>query len=307
LRRAFQRALTCLLPVLLRSLRQKPNILSVIAAWFKGEYCAIYLTKKCGAMPTTVINELKHEIWQLLREYQQSPCANVRNQLVKLNFGLVRKEAHYWLNQCHESYEDLIQVGCLGLIRAIERFEISKGHAFSSFAIPYIRGEIQHYLRDKGVTVRIPRRWLALQQQAIGVSRSLREKYNRQPTDSELAAALAISLEEWQEIKLAWANRSPLSLDVPVQDGEEGSTLLGELVPDNHYRSFQLAQEDQMRLQQALVQLEQRTREVLEFVFLHDLTQKQVAERLGISVVTVSRRVKKGLDSLKHIMCMAEE
>jgi RNA polymerase sigma-B factor len=258
-------------------------------------------------MPTTVTNELKHEIWQLLREYQQSRSETVRNQIVKLNFGLVRKEAHYWINQCHETYEDLLQVGCLGLIRAIEKFEISKGNAFSSFAIPYIRGEIQHYLRDKGVTVRIPRRWLALQQQSIGLSRSLREKYNRQPTDSELATALEISPQEWQEIKLAWVNRAPLSLDVPVQDGEEGATCLGELVPDPHYRSFQLAQEDQIRLQQALVQLEKRTREVLEFVFLHDLTQKQVAERMGISVVTVSRRVKKGLDSLKDLMCVAED
>jgi RNA polymerase sigma-B factor len=258
-------------------------------------------------MTTTATNELKHENLQLLREYQQSPSETVRNQLVKLNFGLVRKEAHYWINQCGESYDDLLQVGCLGLIRAIERFAISKGHAFSSFAIPYIRGEIQHYLRDKGVMVRIPRRYLALQQQAIGVSRSLREKYNRQPTDSELAAALAISPNEWQEIKLASINRAPLSLDVPIQDGEEGATCLGELVPDPHYRSFQLAQEDQLRLQQALVQLENRTREVLECVFLQDLTQKQVAEHLGISVVTVSRRVKKGLGLLKHIMCTAED
>lgn len=258
-------------------------------------------------MPTLATinsNELKQEVWQLLRSYQRDKSADIRNQLVKLNFGLVRREAHYWINQCHESYEDLLQVGCLGLIRAIERFEISKGHAFSSFAIPYIRGEIQHYLRDKGVTVRIPRRWLAIQQQAIGISRSLREKYNRQPTDAELANALEISTEEWQEIKLAWANRAPLSLDVPVQDGEEGAASLGELVPDTNYRSFQLAQEDQIRLQQALLQLEQRTREVLEFVFLHDLTQKEVAERMGISVVTVSRRVKKGLDSLKNLMCV---
>jgi RNA polymerase sigma-B factor len=258
-------------------------------------------------MPTTVSNELKYEIWQLLREYQQSPSAVVRNKLVKLNIGLVRKEAHYWINQCHETYEDLLQVGCLGLIRAIEKFDISKGHAFSSFAIPYIRGEIQHYLRDKGVTVRIPRRWLALQQQAIGISRSLRDKYNRQPTDLELAAALEIPPEEWQEIKLAWVNRAPLSLDVPIQDGEEGATCLGELVPDHRYRSFQLAQEDQLRLQQALFQLEKRTREVLEFVFLHDLTQKQVAEELGISVVTVSRQVKKGLSSLKHLMGATED
>jgi len=79
------------------------------------------------------------------------------------------------------------------------------------------------------------------------------------------------------------------------------------MVPDHSYRSFQLAQEDQLRLQQALLQLENRTRQVLEFVFLHDLTQKQVAEKLGISVVTVSRRVKKGLNSLKHLMVTAED
>lgn len=253
-------------------------------------------------MTTITTNELKQEIAQLLKQYQQSRSERVRNQLVQLNFGLVRKEALYWMNQCHENYEDLLQVGSMGLIRAIEKFELSKGHAFSSYAVPYIRGEIQHYLRDKGVTVRIPRRWLAIQQQAVCLTRCLREKYNRQPTDVELAAGLEISVHEWQEIKLAWINRDPLSLDVPIKDDEEGSTCLGELVPDHNYRSFQLAQEDQLRLQQALVQLEERTRQVLEYVFLHDLTQKQAAEQLGISVVTVSRRVKKGLDALKNIM-----
>jgi RNA polymerase sigma-B factor len=253
-------------------------------------------------MSTTLSHTLKNDSLQLLREYQKTRSAAIRNQLVQLNFGLVRKEAHYWTNQCSEGYEDLLQVGCLGLIRAIERFQIGKGNAFSSFALPYIRGEIQHYLRDRGSSVRIPRRWLTLQRQAVGVTRQLQAKLNRQPTDAEVAAAIAVSPEEWQEIKLACQNRAPLSLDTPIGDEEEGATSLGEMVPDPHYRSFQLAQEDQIRLQQALVQLENRTREILEFVFLHDLTQKEVAELLDISVVTVSRRVKKGLDSLKQLM-----
>jgi RNA polymerase sigma-B factor len=253
-------------------------------------------------MPTPISYELKHETLRLLREYQQLGSAEIRNQLVHLNFGLVRKEAHHWVNQCTESYEDLLHVGCIGLIRAIERFDTTKGTAFSSFAIPYIRGEIQHYLRDRGCSVRIPRRWLALRQQSVEITQELRVQFNRQPTDSEIAAALEISLAEWQEIKLAHQNREPLSLDTPVRDVEEGTTSLGELVPDPRYRSFQLAQEDQIRLQQALANLEKRTREILEFVFLHDLTQKEVAELLDISVVTVSRRVKKGLDSLKKLM-----
>ena len=129
-----------------------------------------------------------------------------------------------------------------------------------------------------------------------------REKFNRQPTDSEIAQVLENSLKEWQEIKLAFQNREPVSLDVKISNGGEGQTNLGELVPDINYRSFQLAQEDQIRLQQALGQLEEKTRNILEFVFLKDLTQRETAEQLGISVVTVSRRVKKGLEVLKSNM-----
>jgi RNA polymerase sigma-B factor len=87
-----------------------------------------------------------------------------------------------------------------------------------------------------------------------------------------------------------------------VSNDEDEHTHLGELVVDPQYRSFQLAQEDRLRLQQALAQLEEKTRHILEFVFLRDLTQKEAAEQLGISVVTVSRRMKKGLEYLKESM-----
>ncbi|MBD2136150.1 sigma-70 family RNA polymerase sigma factor [Anabaena sp. FACHB-1237] len=254
---------------------------------------------------TSNANELKQQITQLLKQYEQSRSERVRNQLVELNFGLVRKEALYWMNQCHESYDDLLQVGSIGLIKAIEKFELSKGHALSSYAVPYIRGEIQHYLRDNCVTVPIPRHWVTIQQKSVLLTHCFQEKYNRQPTDVELAAGLKISVDEWQKIKLAWINRNPLSLDVTIKNHEQESTCLNELVPDHNYRSFQLAQEDQLLLQQALMQLEERTRQILEYVFLHDLTQKEVAEQLGISIVTVSRRIKKGLYALKNFIFAA--
>jgi RNA polymerase sigma-B factor len=92
-----------------------------------------------------------------------------------------------------------------------------------------------------------------------------------------------------------------------MQDEDSLSACLGDLLPDPKHKSFQLAQEDQIRLQQALHQLEQRTREVLEFVFLCDLTQKETAERLGISAVTVSRRVKQGLQHLRALMTSSED
>jgi RNA polymerase sigma-B factor len=244
--------------------------------------------------------DIRQDSLQLLKIYQSNSTAEIRNRIVELNIGLVRKEAHYWVNQCHESYEDLMQVGCIGLIRAIERFQLSKGKAFSSFAIPYIRGEIQHYLRDRSTCVKIPRRWLQLRQQASKVTSQLRAELNRPPTEEEIMMRLNISVAEWQEVKLAAQNRQPLSLDVPVESAEgEDLTSLGELVPDPQYRSFQLAQEDRIRLQQGLAALEKRARNILEFVFLHDLTQKEVAEMLGVSVVTVSRHLKKGLAFLK--------
>ena len=258
-------------------------------------------------MIATLSKELKSDSLTLLQQYQQSSSTELRNRLVQMNLGLVRKEAHRWVGHSSESFDDLMQVGSLGLIRAIERFDPFKGNAFSSFAVPYIRGEIQHYLRDKSPQVRIPRKWHELQRQAINVTRTMRDELQRQPTDVEVAQALDICQKEWQEVKLACCNRSILSLDAPVNGSEQESMSLGELLPDRGYHSFQLAQEDQIRLRQALSKLEKRTSDVLEFVFFHDLTQKETAEALGISAVTVSRQVKKGLVALRQMLKGAED
>ena len=252
---------------------------------------------------TTCVNEnLKIDSLYLFQQYFKKPTTQTRNQIMELNFGLVKKEAYHWLNQCNESFEDLLQVGCIGLIRAIERFDLEKGNAFSSFAIPYIRGEIQHYLRDKSPTLRIPRRWLELRQKSISFVHGFREQHHRQPTNLEIAHHLEVSVKEWQDIKLAYQNRKPLSLDISVNNDLDSQTSLCDLVADPKYKSFHLVYEDRVRLQQALAELEERTRDVLEFVFLHDLTQKETAQKLGISVVTVSRQLKKGVNLLKKSM-----
>jgi RNA polymerase sigma-B factor len=246
--------------------------------------------------------ELKQESLELLQQFQSDPSTRLRNELVQLNIGLVRKEVHHWLKQCNETYDDLLQVGCLGLIRAIERFDLSQGHAFSSFAIPYIRGEIQHYLRDRSPSMRVPRQWLTLHRQAKKVIRQLNSELKRTPSDEEIAEALGVPVSEWLDVQLALQNRSPLSLDAPVAEEDDHSTSLGATVTDRQYRSFQLAEEDRILLQQGLAKLESGTCKVLEFVFLQDLTQKETADRMGISAVTVSRRLKKGLSSLQRIM-----
>jgi RNA polymerase sigma-B factor len=253
-------------------------------------------------MTTAMGDKIKYQTLQLLQQYQQSGDIAIRNQIVNLNIGLVRKEAHHWTKQCGESFDDLLQVGSLGLLRAIERFTMDRGNAFSSFASPYIRGEIQHYLRDKSSTVRIPRRVLQLRQQSNKFIQSFRKTNQRQPSSQEIVAHLEISIADWQDINLAYQNRAPISLDLDVSSESNDSTCLADLVPDPQHKSFQLAFEDQIRLQEGLAQLEEHTRKVLEFVFLQDLTQKEAAEIMGISVITVSRRIKKGISSLKNIM-----
>ncbi|MEL6581428.1 MAG: RNA polymerase sigma factor SigF [Cyanobacteria bacterium J06607_15] len=252
---------------------------------------------------TACINQkIKIDSLSLFHEYQKEHSTSTRNKIMELNFGLVKKEAYHWVNQCSETFEDLIQVGSIGLIRAIERFDVEKGNAFSSFAIPYIRGEIQHYLRDKSPTLRIPRRWLELRQKSITFIHKFRDLHHRQPNNQEIASYLEVSIKEWQDIKLAYQNRKPLSLDISVNNDLDTQTSLGDMVADPKYRSFHLVYEDRVRLQQALGELEERTRDVLEFVFLHDLTQKETAQMLDISVITVSRQLKKGLNTLKKSM-----
>lgn len=230
--------------------------------------------------------------------YKQRPSIKLRNDLVRLNAGLVRKIAHRVSHQCAEPYEDLEQIGYLGLIRAIERFDPSQGCAFSSFAVPYIRGEMLHFLRDRGSTVKIPRRWQDLQKASQKMQADLLRRYGRQPSDYEMADALDISVKEWRQVKMANKNRMPLSLDATVCHQTDSTITLGDTLPDMHYQLLQALEEDRQQLQRALSQLEDKTRSAIEFVFFKGLSRKEVAERIGVSPMTVTRRIQRGVDQM---------
>jgi RNA polymerase sigma-B factor len=247
-------------------------------------------------------SDLKHQSFAWLKSYRATGDIRLRNRLVQANLGLVRQEVYRCQACSRESFEDLMQVGTLGLIQAIERFDVERGVALSSFALPYVRGAIRHYLRDQSPTMRLPRRWQEMQQRATQWVAQWQQTQGRQPTATELAAGLGISVQECQEAQVAWQNQSLLSLDMCVGDEEGRPLSLGEQICDPEYRSFQLAQEDRLQLEQCLLRLESRTREILEFVFLHEFTQKEVADYLKVSVVTVSRHIKKGLKRLQELL-----
>lgn len=249
---------------------------------------------------------LQSQTMELLVSYRQQPSVRLRNRLVRLNMGLVRKVAHRLAHQCAEPYEDLEQCGYLGLITAIERFDPAQGYAFSSFAVPYIRGEILHFLRDRANTVRIPRRWQQLNREGTKVRQALVMELGRQPNDQEIADKLDLSMNEWRSVKLAASNRVPLSLNARVSSSHhqqsDSAMTLGDTLMDARCQILKLNEEDRLELQHALSQLEDKTREMIESVFLHHLSRQEVAQRIGVSPVTVTRRIKKGIEELVMLL-----
>jgi RNA polymerase sigma-B factor len=239
---------------------------------------------------------------ELFIAYYQNPSIEVRNQLVRLNIGLVRKIAHRVSWQCTEPYEDLEQIGFLGLIRAIERFNPHQGCAFSSFAVPYIRGAMLHFLRDHGSLVKIPRRWQELQQEGQRVSKKLAATLGRLPKDAEIAQELKVSLKDWQESQLALQNRSPLSLDATVEQMVDCPLTLGDMLPDSHDEALRHREEDRQQLQGAMSQLEEKTQAAIELVILREIPRQEVAKRMGVSPITISRHVKRGVNQLVSLL-----
>lgn len=239
---------------------------------------------------------------QLLISYYQNPSIALRNRLVKLHTGLVRKMAHHFSRQCTEPYDDLEQIGYLGLIRAIERFNPNQGYAFSSFAVPYIRGEILHFLRDRSSLVKIPRRWHELHQQGQKARKELTLVLGRCPTDTEIAQKLGVSVQEWRESSLAAQNRILLSLDTTVIQHVERPITLGEALPDTHSTARQQQEEERQQLQGAISQLEEKTRTAVECVFLKEFSRKEAAKRIGTSPMTVTRYLQRGKKQLVSLL-----
>ncbi|MEO0406339.1 MAG: sigma-70 family RNA polymerase sigma factor, partial [Cyanobacteria bacterium P01_A01_bin.135] len=184
------------------------------------------------------------------------------------------------------------------LIRAIERFDPTQGCAFSSFAVPYIRGEMLHFLRDRGSSVRVPRRWQDLQKEGQRQQARLARELGRQPLEQELVEVLNVSVTDWRQARLAMKNRAPLSLDATISHQTDSTITLGDTLPDLGYQTLQQREEDRQLIQRALGQLEDRTRTIIEAVFLKGMSRKDVAARIGVSPMTVTRRIQKGLKEM---------
>ncbi|MFD6419940.1 RNA polymerase sigma factor SigF [Streptomyces sp. NPDC060194] len=210
-----------------------------------------------------------------------------RNTLIELNLALVRFAASRFRNRA-DQMEDIVQVGTIGLIKAIDRFDLSREVEFATFAVPYIVGEIKRFFRDTSWAVHVPRRLQELRIDLAKASDLLAQRLDRAPTTAELAAHLGISEEEAVEGIIASNGYSAGSIDLPSDESAEHTSAplaerIGGVDPELEIT------ENVQALKPLLDALDPRERQILQMRFGDELTQAEIGAELGISQMHVSR------------------
>ena len=197
-----------------------------------------------------------------------------------------------------EPLDDLVQVGYVGLLMAIERFEPDRGLEFSTFATPTILGEIKRYFRDKSWTVRIPRRLQELNQRSRITGERLQHELGRAPSVQELAEAMGVSTEEVLEAYEASPAQQTVPLDGPASgDDDSASPSLGDRLGGEDANLERVEFRD--LLGSAMEHLSPRERQIMNLRFIEELPQSEVAKRLGISQMHVSRLQRAAVEQLR--------
>lgn len=227
---------------------------------------------------------------ELFRRYKEEGDEEARNQLVVNHLNLVRYLASKFANR-GEQLEDLIQVGTIGLIKAIDRFDPNRGLEFTTYATPTIMGEIKRHFRDKGWSVRVPRRLQELSTRISAITDELTTELHRTPSVAEIAERAGTSVEEILE---AMESSSAYS-SVPLEGGnddEDTPSVIDQYASEDEDFS---ATDDRMLLDSVISDFTMREKEVIRMRFEEGLTQSEIADQLGISQVQVSRLLRKTL------------
>ncbi|ASS91800.1 MAG: RNA polymerase sporulation sigma factor SigF [Bacillaceae bacterium] len=233
------------------------------------------------------------EVRDLIKRSQQGDQA-ARDLLIQKNMRLVWSVVQRFLNRGYEA-DDLFQIGCIGLVKSVDKFDLSYDVKFSTYAVPMIIGEIQRFIRDDG-TVKVSRSLKELGNKIRRAREELSKTLGKVPTVGEIADYLDISPED---IVLAQeAVRAPSSIHETVYENDgDPITLLDQIADQNEQKWF-----DQIALKDAMNDLGERERLIVYLRYYKDQTQSEVAKRLGISQVQVSRLEKKILKQMKDRM-----
>jgi RNA polymerase sigma-B factor len=223
-----------------------------------------------------------------------------RNTLIEMNMSLVRFAAGRFRSRGPEEMEDIVQVGMIGLIKAIDRFELSREVEFTSFAIPYVVGEIKRFFRDTSWAVHVPRRLQEARVQLARATEELRSRLGRTPTVKELAELMSLPEDEVIEARLASNGYTSASLDATLSSSEDGESALADFIGTDD-RALELV-EDFHALAPMIAALDERDRKIIHMRFVEELTQAEIGERLGVSQMHVSRLLSRCLARLREGM-----
>ncbi|WP_329293032.1 RNA polymerase sigma factor SigF [Streptomyces sp. NBC_01455] len=223
-----------------------------------------------------------------------------RNTLIEMNMSLVQYAAGRFRSRGQDEMEDIVQVGTIGLIKAIDRFELSREVEFTSFAVPYIVGEIKRFFRDTSWAVHVPRRLQEARIQLAKATEELRSRLGRMPTVRELSQLMCLSEEEVNEARLASNGYNSSSLDATISSSEDGEAALADFIGIDD-RALELV-EDFNALAPMIAELDDRERRIIHMRFVEELTQAQIGERLGVSQMHVSRLLNRTLAKLREGM-----
>jgi RNA polymerase sporulation-specific sigma factor len=233
-----------------------------------------------------------HEVKELIKRSQLGD-ASARDHIVQKNIRLVWSVVQRFLNRGYEA-DDLFQIGCIGLLKSVDKFDLTFDVRFSTYAVPMIIGEIQRFIRDDG-TVKVSRSLKEMGNKIRRKRDDLSKSLGRVPTVNEIAEALEVTPEE---VVLAQeASRSPSSIHETVYENDGDPITLLDQIADTETKWF-----DKIALNEAICKLDERERLIVYLRYFKDNTQSEVADRLCISQVQVSRLEKKILKMMKDQM-----
>ncbi len=240
----------------------------------------------------------------LLRRYHEDGDLQAREQLIEQYMSLVRSLARRYSYR-GEQLEDLVQIGAIGLIKAIDRFDLDRGVELTTYATPNIIGEIKRHFRDKGWSVRVPRGLQELNVQLSKLVEQLTVQYSRSPTIPELAKAAGV--EEELVLEALESGRAYTSLSLSVGGGggdDDDLDPLESLGTEEH--QYEVS-EDRAVLAPGFKVLDERERKILQLRFFEGLTQSQIAQQVGISQMHVSRLIRRSLEKIRETIAEDEE
>jgi RNA polymerase sigma-B factor len=233
----------------------------------------------------------------LLRRYHEDGDLGAREQLIERYMSLVRSLARRYAYR-GEQLDDLVQIGAIGLIKAIDRFDLERGVELTTYATPNIIGEIKRHFRDKGWSVRVPRGLQELNVQVSKLIEQLTVQLGRSPTIPELAKAAGV--EEEQVLEALESGRAYSSVSLSTGGGSDEDGELDPLESLGTIEHEYEVSEDRAVLAPGFKVLDERERKILHLRFFSGLTQSQIAAEIGISQMHVSRLIRRSLEKIRE-------